>query len=438
MLTGQYGHNNGVMSNVPGYGLLEEPENILPAWLQLAGYQTAEVGKWLNGYEKTVAKHQEVPPGWDKWHGLVGAHGYYRFKASNNGKKDKYRKTYVTDWIADTSIDLIDKLSSDDEPFYLQVNEFAPHVESFRYESDGRCGGESVPAPQDLRRFEGTGLPDTPSVNERDITDKPTFVSGKEELTQEQLEELALRYECRLGALRSLDRSIGRIMAALEQSGELDDTVVIFASDNGTFHGEHRLPGGKGLAYEEAAHMPMAMLVPEQYRGGNPPIPEVDQRTANIDLVPTLVDLAGAPTCSSLEACRVMDGRSLTGLLAGDDSEWPADRPILQELRLNVDSVDVGRGTSCEFAGVREGDWLFIEHTRVPDPDLGLCVDRTVMELYDRAGDPFEMRNLAAPGYGTPQSDAELERLSRLTDELRDCAGIEGRDPVPASGHYCS
>ncbi len=81
---------------------------------------------------------------------------------------------------------------------------------------------------------------------------------------------------------------------------------------------------------------------------------------------------------------------------------------------------------------------MFIEHTRVPDPDLGLCVDRTVMELYDRAGDPFEMRNLAAPGYGTPQSDAELERLSRLTDELRDCAGIEGRDPVPASGHYCS
>jgi N-acetylglucosamine-6-sulfatase len=438
MLTGQYGHNNGVMSNVPGYGTLEDPENMLPRWLQLAGYQTAAVGKWLNGYEKTVALHEEVPPGWDKWHGLVGAHGYYRFKASNNGNKDKYRGTYITDWIADTSIDLIDKLAADNEPFYLQINEFAPHVESFRYESDGHCGGEAVPAPQDLRRFEGLGLPGSPSVNERDVTDKPTFVSGKEELTDEQLEELALRFECRLGALRSMDRSIGGIMDALEASGELGETIVIFASDNGTFHGEHRLPGGKGLAYEEAAHMPLAMLVPEKYRGGNPVVPQVDQPTANIDIAPTIVDLAGAPTCASVESCRVMDGRSLTGLLAGDASGWPAERPILQELRLNVDAVDIGRGTSCEFAGVRDGDWLYIEHSRVPDQDLGTCTERTVIELYDRARDPYELRNLAAPGNGNEVSQAELRRLSQMTAELRDCAGIEGRDPEPASGHYCS
>ncbi len=65
MLTGQYGHNNGVLANVPGYGTLSEPENILPAWLQTVGYQTAGVGKWLNGYEKTVEPHEEVPPGWN-------------------------------------------------------------------------------------------------------------------------------------------------------------------------------------------------------------------------------------------------------------------------------------------------------------------------------------------------------------------------------------
>jgi arylsulfatase A-like enzyme len=438
MLTGQYGHNNGVLSNVPGYGTLEQPEDMLPAWLQLAGYQTALVGKWMNGYEKTVALHEEVPPGWDKWHGLVGAHGYYRFKASNNGNKDKYRGTYITDWIGDTSIDLIGKLAPEEDPFYLQVNEFAPHVESFRYESKGHCGGEAVPAPQDLRRFEGLGLPNTPSVNEKDVADKPVFVSGKEELSREELDELALRYECRLGAVRSMDRSIGKIMAALEESGELDETVVVFVSDNGTFHGEHRLPGGKGLAYEEAAHMPLAMLVPERYRGGNPVVPAIDQPTANIDLVPTLVDLAGAPTCSSLEACRVMDGRTLTGLLAGDESGWPAERPILQELTLNVDAVDVGRGASCSFVGVRDGDWLYIQHESVPDPVTGACTERTVIELYDRAGDPYELRNLAAPGNGDHVSQAELERLAQLTAELRDCAGIEGRDPEPASGHYCS
>jgi N-acetylglucosamine-6-sulfatase len=438
MLTGQYGHNNGVLSNVPGYATLEQPENILPRWLQLAGYQTAAVGKWLNGYEKTVEKHQEVPPGWDKWHGLVGAHGYYRFKASNNGNKDKYFDTYITDWIADTSIDLIDKLSREDEPFYLQINEFAPHVENFRYESDGRCGGEAVPAPQDLRRFTGVGLPNSPSVNERDVSDKPTFVSGKTELTREQLRELALRYECRLGSLRSLDRSIGRIMRALEASGELGDTVVVFASDNGTFHGEHRLPGGKGLPYEEAAHMPLAMLVPERYRGGSPVVPQIKQPTANIDIVPTIVDLAGAPTCGSLTECRVMDGRSLVDLLAGDDSAWPAERPLLHELQLNVDAVDAERGTSCRFVGVREGPWLYVEHTSVPAPGLGTCEERTVVETYDTVADPYELDNLGAPGNATPASEAAAARLSEITAELADCAGIEGRDPEPASGHYCS
>ncbi len=438
MLTGQYGHNNGVTSNVPGYGLLEQPENILPAWLQLAGYETAEVGKWLNGYEKTVEKHQEVPPGWDKWHGLVGAHGYYKFKASNQGKKDSYEDTYVTDWIADTSIDLIGKLAPEDKPFFLQVNEFAPHVENARNESRGRCGGEAVPAPQDLDRFKGVGLPNSPSINEKDISDKPSFVAGKAELTPDQLQELELRYECRLGALRSLDRSIGRIMQALEASGELGDTVVIFASDNGTFHGEHRLPGGKGLAYEEAAHMPMAMLVPEKYRGGNPQLPEVDEPTSNIDIAPTIVDLAGSPTCVSIEECRVMDGRSLAGLLAGDKSDWPARRPLLQELTLNVDAVEAGRGTSCRFVGVREGPWLYVEHTSVPDPELGICVDRTVIETYDTARDPYELENLAAPGNATAASARETPRLSELVAALADCAGIEGRDPEPASGHYCS
>ena len=312
-----------------------------------------------------------MPPGWDKWHGLVGAHGYYKFRASNQGKKDSYEDTYVTDWIADTSIDLIGKLAPEDKPFFLQVNEFAPHVENARNESRGRCGGEAVPAPQDLDRFKGVGLPNSPSINEKDISDKPSFVAGKAELTPDQLQELELRYECRLGALRSLDRSIGRIMQALEASGELGDTVVIFASDNGTFHGEHRLPGGKGLAYEEAAHMPMAMLVPEKYRGGNPQVPEVDEPTSNIDIAPTIVDLAGSPTCVSIEECRVMDGRSLAGLLAGDKSDWPARRPLLQELTLNVDAVEAGRGTSCRFVGVREGPWLYVEHTRSPIPSSG-------------------------------------------------------------------
>ena len=284
-------------------------------------------------------------------------------------------------------------------------------------------------------------MPNSPSINETDVSDKPDFVAGKSKLTQEQLDLLALRYECRLEALRSLDRSIGKIMQAIEDSGEMDDTVVIFASDNGTFHGEHRLPGGKGLAYDEAAHMPMAMLVPEKYRGGNPVVPQISEPTSNIDLAPTIVDLAGSPSCISESECRVMDGRSLVGLLSGEDSEWPANRPLLQELNLNVEALkDIDRGISCRFQGVRDRNWLYIEHTVVPTPGLGTCVERTppVVELYDTASDPFELENLAAASPQSPATEAAVSRLSETTAELADCAGIEGRDPEPASGHYCS
>jgi arylsulfatase A-like enzyme len=297
-----------------------------------------------------------------------------------------------------------------------------------------------VPAPQDARRFADVGLPDSPSINEPNISDKPDFVSQKAPLTKEQLAELELRYECRLEAVRSMDRSIGKIMRAIEESGEMDDTVVIFSSDNGVFHGEHRLPGGKGLPYEEASHMPMAMLIPPKYRGGNPVVHEIDEPTSNIDLAPTIADLAGAKPCIAEDHCRVMDGRSLVGLLSDDKSGWPAERPILQELKLNVDALkDADRGISCEFQGVRNDGWLYIEHTVVPQPGLGACVeaDPPVVELYDRAADPFELDHLASSPE-TPAVKAEQARLHEITAELADCAGIKGRDPEPASGHYCS
>jgi arylsulfatase A-like enzyme len=440
MLTGQYGHNNNVLSNTPGYGLLEEPENILPAWLQRVGYQTAYVGKWLNGYEKTVDKHKEEPPGWDQWHTLIGAHGYYDFQVSDNGRKNRYEgktKEYLTDYINRRAVGMIDKLSGDD-PFFLQVSQLAPHVENFRAQSKGYCSGNAVPAPQDRGLFKNQGIPDVPSLNEADVSDKPTFISEKAKLTPEQLERLEERYRCRLETVHSADRGIKEIVDELEKEGELEDTVIIFASDNGTFHGEHRLPGGKGLAYEEAAHMPLVIRVPEQYRGGAPITAEVAEPTANIDLVPTIVDLAGAPSCSSDDLCRVMDGRSLVPLFSGDEDAWPTDRAIATELNLNVDALEVGRGISCEYHGVRQGRWLYVQHVEIPNPALGACVETKVAEQYDLKDDPFELDNLASNHVPTTRAAKRARpHLAELTDQLADCAGIEGRDPEPESGHYC-
>ncbi len=146
-----------------------------------------------------------------------------------------------------------------------------------------------------------------------------------------------------------------------------------------------------------------------------------------------MVEWSGTETCPDAGECRVMDGRSLLPLLTGAGDEWPADRAVATELRLNTEAVQPGRGISCEFQGARQGRWLFIRHTSLPDLDLGTCEQTDVGELYDRAADPYELMNLA----GAPGTAAIAERLLALTEELADCAGIEGRDPEPESGHWC-
>lgn len=438
MLTGQYGHNNGVLSNVPGWSLLEDPENILPIWLQRVGYETSYIGKYLNGYEKSVETHEIPPPGWDNYYGLIGSHGYYDFKVTDNGNKKRRTdgETYLTDDLNREAVKQVRQLSGDD-PFYLQVSQLAPHVENFIAESDGPCGAQAVPAPHDLNRFRDDGLPDSPSINERDVSDKPPFVTGKEPLTAEQLDLLETRYECRLGSLRAVDQGVRDLIRALAVKDELKQTVFIFGSDNGTFHGEHRLPGGKGLAYQEASRIPFVVKAPQEFRGGAERVDEVDLPTANIDVVPTILDYAGGPPCDE-DGCRVMDGRSLVPLISGDPGAYPKHRAIATELTLNADAVDVGRGISCEFSGVFQGNWAYIHHYRIPDPVLGACVEEDVIEQYNLKRDPYELINVASPATPTDKAaERAAKRLEALTVELSDCAGIKGRDPEPESGNYC-
>ncbi len=434
MLTGQYGHNNGVLNNKPGYGLLAAPDNVLPVWLQRAGYQTANVGKFLNGYESAVDDRDEVAPGWDRWSVEVGnARGYYDFELTVDGKQRKeiYEDEYLTDVLNERALEYLRDLSGT-EPFYLQLWQSAPHVENINADSGGPCGGQAVPPRRDLGRFEGAQLPRLRGVLERDVSDKPEFVSGQPPLSRAKREVLRHRYQCRLETLPAVDRGIAAIVRTLRQTGELDETVIVYSSDNGTFDGQHRLPGGKGLAYEEAAHLPLVVRVPAKFRGGQPAPGTVEAPVSNVDYAPTLVEWAGTEACPETGDCRVMDGRSLIPLLSGKGAGWPADRALLTELDLQKDEVQAGRGISCRFEGVRQGGWLYVEHTAVPDLQTGACEEAEVAELYDHVRDPFELQNLAGGG-----AAAVEERLAALTDELVDCAGIEGRDPEPASGHYC-
>ena len=438
LLTGQYGHNNGVLNNVPGYAALEQPDNVLPVWLQRAGYQTANVGKFLNGYENAVDDKDDVAPGWDRWSVEIGnARGYYDFTLAVDGKqrKEHYQGEYLTDVLNRRAEEYVRDLSGA-QPFYLQLWQSAPHVENLNANSGGPCGGQAVPPPRDLGRFAYEQLPRMPGVLERDVSDKPAIVSGQPPIDAARRAVLRDRYRCRVETLPAVDRGVAGLVRTLRETGELDDTIIVYASDNGTFDGQHRLPGGKGLAYEEAAHLPFAMRVPAKFRGGARAPAIVDELVSNIDYAPTLVDWAGTETCPEVGECRVMDGRSLLPLLTGRDQGWPPDRALGTELDLQKEEVQPGRGISCAFQGARQGSWLFIRHTSLPDLNTGVCEPADTIELYDHARDPYELRNLFPPPPGSPDAAAE-QRMGELTDRLSDCAGIEGRDPEPASGNYC-
>ena len=436
LLTGQYGHNNGVLANKPGYGDLSDNDNNLPVWLQRAGYRTAIVGKFLNGYESAVEDKDEVAPGWDLWSVEVGnGRGYYDFKLAVNGRqrKETYKGEYLTDVLNQRAVEDVEELSGE-TPFFLWVTQSAPHVENINADSGGPCGGQAVPPPRDLGRFADAELPRLPGVLETDVSDKPAIVSGQPPISPKKREILRHRYQCRLETLPAVDRGIGEIVEALREAGELDETILIFSSDNGTFQGQHRLPGGKGLAYEEAAHLPLAIRVPPKFAGGTATPATVDAMAANIDFAPSFVEWAGAETCPVAGDCRVMDGRSWLPLFDPSQGDYPANRPLGTELDLGKEAVAPGRGIPCSFEGVRDERYLFVRHTSLPDLATGECEVTETRELYDHETDPFELDNLVATG---PRDPALEERFAELTAELHDCAGIEGRDPEPASGNYC-
>lgn len=438
-LSGEYGHNNGVLNNKPGYSTLDDNDNVLPVWLQRAGYTTAYVGKFLNGYERYVDDKDEVAPGWDRWSTLVGnARGYRNFKLTVDGKERKqvYDGEYVTDVLNDRAAELVRELSGE-TPFFLQVGQAAPHNENINADSGGPCAGGAVPDRRDLGSFAGEPLPNLPAVLERDLTDKPYFVAEQRPLSASERREIRFRYQCRLETLPAVDRGIAQLVETLRRNRELDETVIVFASDNGNFHGQHRLAAGKGLPYEEASHVPFVVRVPERFRGGGEVGTTVELPTANIDLVPTLVEWSGTETCPEVGECRVMDGRSLIPLVEGRDGAWPEDRPIATEFDIGKDEIQPGRATSCEFQGVRTGRWLYVRHGSSPDPETGVCEESEIVELYDREADPFELENLASVAAELPRVIAVTERLAELTAELADCSGIEGRDPEPESGSHC-
>ena len=402
-LTGQYPHNNGVNANTPGYPLLRNPGSTLPAWLQRAGYRTGFVGKYLNGYE--LVGGTEPAPGWDRWLQIHGYADYFGYGVSDDGSLSQAgtgARDYSTRLLTREAIRFTGDAAGRDDPFFLWLAYNAPHTLTGGYPPP--CDGivAQPPSARAYERFADAPLPKPESFDEADVSDKGRWVRSQQ-LGPGEVETMTKRWRCGLAALRAVDAGFRRLTQSLKATGELGDTVVVFLSDNGYFFGEHRIADDKRLPYEPALRVPLAIRMPT----GTGQTTASDALVANIDLAPTLLDLAGARPCVDGD-CRPPDGRSLVPLLTGDGHDWPPDRAVLVEL-------DDG----FTYSAIRTPDYLYAELTAdrqgpLPEPET---------ELYDLAADSDEVENLAGVD---PDLDAGLaERL----DALRRCTGTTGKDP---------
>ena len=221
--------------------------------MQSAGYTTGLFGKYLNGYPNTVSPSY-VPPGWDTWSSSSkgNAYGEFNYTLNQNGAQVRYGSKptdYGTDVYSRQTTTFIDHAKTAGKPFFAYLAVYAPHQ-------------PATPAPQDAKTFRGLKAQRDPAYNEADVSDKPAFIRNLPLMTaqvQTRVDRLARR---RAQSLQAVDRDVAALVAHLAQIGELDNTYIVFTSDNGFHLGQHRMPAGKQTAYETDIHLPLLVRGP--------------------------------------------------------------------------------------------------------------------------------------------------------------------------------
>jgi N-acetylglucosamine-6-sulfatase len=417
--TGQYAQNHHVACLYPdcggGYGALDQRE-YLPVWLERAGYATAHIGKFLNGYGEEEGTPL-VPKGWTEWYGLRD-HSTYRmwgYKIHEKGPGDEDGQTrqygrvlrekpryYQTKVLTDKAVDFIRRRAPDAAPFFLSVAYLAPHHESGH--TQDLTGKLVRPAPSDRGHYAGLPLPKPPNYNESNLNDKPWFVARWNRPISSRREAAILeRLHQRWEALLAVDRGVEKIVEALRRSGELDDTYVIFTSDNGYMQGEHRVPEGKMLPYDASTHLPLIIRGPGIPRGR-----QTKALVGDVDLASTILEATPA------RSTRALDGRSM--LPFARDVRLRSLRPFLhttsgQGARGHVNTREGGaKGTQSRvpaWSAVRTTRWLYVEYKGGQ------------REMYDLPRDPWEMRSVVRE----PRFRIFRNTLRRILGDLRTCRG---------------
>lgn len=410
-LTGQYGHNHGVLGNTGpngGFQRFEElhGHNNLAVWLQDAGYHTALIGKYLSGY----ASSPPVPPGWAEWRAAASPPplttakeldtiSAYDYRLDENGVSVRYGHNpadFKQDVLTRKAVNLVNRRAPGAQPFFLWLTYTAPHIGGPDQNPNPpfNCAGAAKPAPRHAHAFDSAPLPKLPNFSEADVSDKPAAIRNLPRLTASQITDVQRRYRCALESLLSVDEGVRKVVAALAATGELANTLIVYTSDNGFFYGEHRIPISKQRLYEQSIRVPLQMRGP-----GIPQGAVIRELSINADLAPTILDAANA------QPNLIMDGRSL--IPVAQDPSLAQGRQLLIEQPSFKEQP--------RFRAIRTGRYMYAEH------------GSGEKELYDLKADPFELwSNHNAPAY----TSVKAELATRL-HQLQDCAGASCRRTPP-------
>ncbi|MDX6231679.1 MAG: N-acetylglucosamine-6-sulfatase [Nocardioidaceae bacterium] len=392
VLSGQYSHNNGVWDNTGrqgGYGALAEKNNTLARWLHDAGYRTAILGKLLNKYSMDT---YGVPKGWDLFRvPQTAVYSYTKTVIRDESGNLTAYPGYRTDVYAQLAVDMLDQLGTT-QPWFFWLAPNAPHTGN-PVDPDDDPGVRSC-SPSDVWRDHDqlAALPPTPAYNEEDVSDKPRHIRRLPPLTLEQQAAIHEAYTQQLECLRSLDTYVATVLAHLAATGQLANTDIIYVSDNGYAYGEHRVPRGKKLPYDYAAHLPLVAAGPDFPRA-------VDSSLrSSVDLTATILDVTGATPG------HVVDGKSLL---------TPPDpyRAVLHEGRVvgsNSFNSHIRR-----YRGLRTQGWLYVHYYYQDGAED--------YELYNTTDVPDQLTSLAAdPRYRTIRGYFE-----RWLANIDHCSGSE-------------
>lgn len=391
ILTGQYAHRHGVVDNSTR---VPEGTTFFPQQMQEAGYETAFIGKWHMGRAS-----DEPRPGFDHWVSFRGQGVYYNPTFNVDGEHVE-REGYMTDLLTDYALDWLKQQEGQSQPFFLYLSHKAVHAQ---FEPAERHQGAYADVEPDY--------PATMANIRSNYRNKPDWVReqryswhGVEHMYHGQL-TFDTFYRRYAETLLALDESIGQVLDYLEESGLAENTLVLYMGDNGFLLGEHGLID-KRNAYEESIRVPMLAWAPGFIEPGT----TITSQVRNIDIAPTILEMAGA----SMPEEYTVDGRSFLPALQSQPEE--TDRAFLYEYYWEYPFPH----TPTVFA-LRDDRYKYIFYHGVWDTN----------ELYDLQADPQERHNLIdVPAY----QDRIQDMRERLWKRLEATGGMQ--IPLRPSGGW--